>query len=107
LAQRPAVARINERPTAERDDAPNAELSGNVACRWSNFVERRNSRALADAEALFTFALEETPVLAMMLRSRSRSGTLSVVARRRPSELFPTPGRPTSARLLRRVAISV
>ena len=59
MAQRPAVARINERPTAERDDAPNAELSGNVACGWRNFVERGNGGALADAEALFTFALED------------------------------------------------
>ena len=59
MAQRPAVARVNERPTAERDDASNAELGGNFACGWSNFAERRNSRALADAEALFTFALED------------------------------------------------
>ena len=59
LAQRPAVARVNERPTAERDDASNAELGGNFACGWSNFAERRNSRALANAEALFAFALED------------------------------------------------
>ena len=59
MAQRPAVARVNERPTAERDDAPNAELCGNVACGWRNFVERGNGGAFADAEALLAFALED------------------------------------------------